>query len=524
MRIPRILTAITVLTVAASGMSSPVSADELTTVKSLSDVVPAPASVVPDARQAFQLSWRTVIFTQAGSSEAARVGRQLADVLRPSTGFVLPVVPSVFDGPGISLLLRGADPRVGQQGYQLTVSRSGVVIRANTPAGLFAGTQTLRQLLPAAVESSHRQRGPWIVPGGKIVDFPRFEVRGAMLDVARHFFSVAEVKRYIDQIAQYKINQLHLHLADDQGWRIEIPGWPRLTSYGGSTEVGGTPGGFYTARDYSELVAYARSKFITIVPEIDMPGHSNAALASYAELNCDGVAPPLYTGTDVGFSSFCVDKEITYKFLDDVIRELARLTPGEYLHIGGDEAHSTKPADYVKFMNRVLPIVAKYGKKATGWHEIVGANPPASTVAQYWGLDAEDAGMAAAAARGNKILLSPADRSYLDMKYTPATPLGQDWAALIEVDRAYGWDPGAFLHGVPESAIRGVEAPLWTETITDSADIEFMAFPRLPAEAELGWSPASTHSWPSFRTRLAQQGARWTVQGVNFYRSPQIPW
>ncbi|MFD1050114.1 family 20 glycosylhydrolase, partial [Kibdelosporangium lantanae] len=278
------------------------------------------------------------------------------------------------------------------EGYQLTVNHGSVVIRANTAAGLFAGTQTLRQLLPAQVESRHRTNAKWIVPGGRIVDYPRFAQRGAMLDVARHFFSVAEVERYIDQLSQYKINTLHLHLADDQGWRIEIPGWPRLTSYGGSTEVGGTPGGYYTDRDYQELVAYARKKFITIIPEIDMPGHTNAALASYAELNCDGVAPPLYTGTDVGFSSFCVNKEITYKFLDDVIGTLARLTPGEYLHIGGDEAHSTSPADYVTFMNRVLPIVAKYHKKATGWHEIAKANPPASTVPQYWGLEAEDAG------------------------------------------------------------------------------------------------------------------------------------
>jgi hexosaminidase len=510
-----------VLTVTASGVSS---AEELSTSKSLSDVVPVPASVQPDARQAFQLGWGTVVYTQLGSSDAAKVGRQLADVLRPSTGFPIPVVPAWFHGNGISLLLGGADQRVGQEGYQLTVHRNEIVIRANTAAGLFAGSQSLRQLLPAKVENKHRQQGPWTVPGGKIVDYPRFAVRGAMLDVARHFFSVAEVKRYIDQMSQYKVNQLHLHLADDQGWRIEIPGWPRLTSYGGSTEVGGTPGGFYTQRDYAELVSYARSKFITVIPEIDMPGHTNAALASYAELNCNGVAPPLYTGTDVGFSSFCVDKEITYKFLDDVIRTLARLTPGEYLHIGGDEAHSTAPADYVKFMNRVLQIVAKYGKKAEGWHEIASANPPASTIPQYWGLGGEDAGMAAAAARGNKILLSPADKSYLDMKYTEETPLGQDWAGLIEVDTAYGWDPGAMLKNVPESSIRGVEAPLWTETITDSADIEVMAFPRLPTIAELGWSPASTHDWTTFRQRLAHQGARWTIQGVNFYRSPQIPW
>ncbi|WP_228984746.1 family 20 glycosylhydrolase, partial [Streptomyces sp. DH12] len=183
-----------------------------------------------------------------------------------------------------------------------------------------------------------------------------------MLDVSRHFFSVDEVKRYIDRIALYKINKLHLHLSDDQGWRIAVDSWPRLAAYGGSTEVGGGPGGHYTKDDYREIVRYAASRYLEVVPEIDMPGHTNAALASYAELNCDGVAPPLYTGTEVGFSSLCVGKEITYDFVEDVVREIAALTPGRYLHIGGDEAHSTPHEEYVAFMERVQPVVARYGK------------------------------------------------------------------------------------------------------------------------------------------------------------------
>nr|WP_042190318.1 beta-N-acetylhexosaminidase [Kibdelosporangium sp. MJ126-NF4] len=519
-----VTTATTALSVLPSTGASASANENLETGKSLTSVIPAPAVTQPDARQAFRLNWGTVILTQRGSREAAAVGKQLADVLRPSTGYPLPVLPAFVHGTGISLLLGGADPRVGQEGYQLKVQRDQVVIRANTPAGLFAGTQTLRQLLPSSVESRSRHKGPWTVPGGRIVDFPRFAHRGAMLDVSRHFFDVREVRSYIDQIAQYKINRLHLHLSDDQGWRIEIPGWPRLTSHGGSTEVGGGPGGHYTKRQYLDLVAYAKSKFVTIIPEIDMPGHTNAALASYAELNCDGVAPPLYTGTEVGFSSFCIDKDITYKFIDDVVRELAELTPGEYIHIGGDEAHATKPADYLKFMQRVLPIVAKHGKKVAGWHEFVKAHPVASAVPQYWGTDDVDEDVAAAAARGNKIVLSPAHKSYLDMKYDKNTPLGLDWAGFIEVDVAYGWNPGSFVRGVPESSVLGVEAPLWSETLEDSDDIEFMAFPRLPAVAELGWSPWSTHGWASFRERLAQQGQRWELQGVNFYRSPQIPW
>ncbi|MBP2320984.1 hexosaminidase [Kibdelosporangium banguiense] len=513
-----------VTTVAAAAFSPSATAEPASAAKSLTDVIPAPASVSPDARQAFRLNWTTVISTERGSAEAAAIGRQLAGVLRPSTGYPLPVVPAWYPNHGISLLLGGADPRVGQEGYELRVSRDSVVIRAKTAAGLFAGTQTLRQLLPAKIESKNRQRANWTVPGGRIVDFPRFAHRGAMLDVSRHFFSVNEVKRYIDDIAQYKVNRLHLHLADDQGWRIEIPGWPRLTSYGGSTEVGGGPGGYYTKKQYLDLVAYAKSKYITVIPEIDMPGHTNAALASYAELNCNGIAPPLYTGTDVGFSSLCIDKEITYKFIDDVIGELASLTPGEYIHIGGDEAHATKPADYLKFMQRVLPIVAKHGKKVTGWHEFVKSVPPASAVPQYWGTDDVDEDVAAAAQRGNKILMSPAHKSYLDMKYDENTPLGQDWAGLIEVDTAYNWDPGSFVKDVPEASVRGVEAPLWSETLEDIKDIEFMAFPRLPAIAELGWSPASTHDWESFRGRLAGQGDRWKVQGVTFYPSPKIAW
>lgn len=235
--------------------------------------------------------------------------------------------------------------------------------------------QTLRQLLPAKVEKDTVQSGPWLVAGGAVTDSPRYGWRGAMLDVSRHFFTVDQVKRYIDQLALYKVNKLHLHLSDDQGWRLAIDSWPRLTTHGGSTQVGGGPGGFYTKDDYREIVRYATSRYLEVVPEIDMPGHTNAALASYADLNCDGVAPPLYTGTDVGFSSLCVGKDRTYDFVDDVIRELAALTPGRYLHIGGDEAHSTSHEDYVTFMDRVQPIVAKYGKTVMGWHQLTGATP-----------------------------------------------------------------------------------------------------------------------------------------------------
>jgi len=196
-----------------------------------------------------------------------------------------------------------------------------------------------------------------------------------MLDCARHFFSVADVTRYIDLLAYYKINRLHLHLSDDQGWRIQIKAWPNLTVYGSSLEVGGTPGGFYSQEDYSAIVNYARSRYITVVPEIDMPGHLNAALASYPELNCAGVAPALYTGISSPNESLCVGKYVTYTFLENVIGELAALTPGMYIHIGGDEAQGTSTPDYINFMERVQSIVQASGKQAVGGKRSAVATP-----------------------------------------------------------------------------------------------------------------------------------------------------
>jgi hexosaminidase len=517
----RTVTVLAAVALAVTGAAAPASAAPNHAGKEsrMNQVIPAPVSVTPDRSGGeFRLSRDTAIHADHG---ARQVGEYLADVLRPATGYRLPVTDRHAD---ISLRLGKVSSRLGNEGYVLDTSREGVEITARTSHGLFAGVQTLRQLLPPQAASRSVRHVAWTVPSGKIVDYPRFGYRGAMLDVARHFFSPDEVKLYIDQIALYKINTLHLHLADDQGWRIEIKSWPRLATYGGSTEVGGGPGGYYTQDQYRDLVAYAASRGITIVPEIDMPGHTNAALASYAELNCDGVAPPLYTGTDVGFSSLCIDKEITYTFMHDVLSELAAMTPGEYLHLGGDEAHSTTEADYVEFYQRVLPMVDALGKKVTGWHDLIKANPPTTALPQYWGTEDSNDLVDQAVARGNKILMSPANKAYLDMKYDENTPLGLSWAGFIEVADAYGWDPGNYLRGVPESAVLGVESPLWSETLENSDNIEFMAFPRLPAYAELGWSPWSTHDWESFRTRLAAQAPTWEAMGVDFYRSPQIDW
>jgi hexosaminidase len=493
-------------------------------VRRLGDVIPVPVEVRADWRAQFRLRSDAVIRADAG---ARAVGDLLAQTLRSATGYALPVVGTGGYGPAaIWLRLGGADPRLGEEGYRLDVARTGITIRARTAAGLFAGTQTVRQLFPAEIESSRPVRRDWTVPGGTIVDFPRFAYRSAMLDLARHFHTADEVKRYIDEIAQFKINHVHLHLADDQGWRIQIDSWPNLTVVGGGpgTGVGGVGPGYLTKAEYTDLVAYAAARFVTVVPEIDMPGHTNAALSTYAELNCNGIAPPPRTDTAVGYSSLCIGKEITYRFVDDVIRELAAITPGPFLHIGGDEAHATTDEEYRTFMNRVIPIVGRYGKRIVGWHEIATVNPPTSAVPQFWDTATTNQAVADAAARGNKIVISPANKAYLDMKYNASTPLGLDWAGYIEVRDAYEWNPGSHVTGVGETAVLGVEAPLWSETLRTLDDIEFMAFPRLAAIAELGWSTQGSHNWDAFRARLGQFGPRWTLQGVDFYRSSQVPW
>jgi hexosaminidase len=395
------------------------------------------------------------------------------------------------------------------------VRPEGVRLAAATPAGLFRGAQTLRQL--ASVDGS--------IPAGRITDRPRFAYRGVMLDVARHFFPVADVKRLIDVAALLKLNHLHLHLTDDQGWRIAIDAWPRLTEYGGGTEVGDGPGGYFTKADYREIVAYAAERFITVVPEVDLPGHTNAALASYPELNADGAAPDRYTGIAVGFSALAVAKEVTYRFLDDVFGELAALTPGPYLHVGGDEAKTVDPEDYATIVARAQQIVARHGKTPIGWHEVAAAPLLPSTVVQYWGVAAEDGdGTRAAAAQGNRVIMSPADRTYLDMKYDDESPWGFDWAGHITTETSYDWDPATYLSGVDESAVLGVESPLWTETVRTIEQVEYLLMPRLAVTAEVGWAQTGRQDWAHLRERLAAQHAVWTALGIAFFEAPDVPW
>jgi hexosaminidase len=483
-------------------------------------LIPKPLAVAPE-RGVFTL--RPTAAIVAPAPDARPVGRLLAAALRPATGFALPVSGTSRrprEG-SIELALVPGDRGLGDEGYRLRVAADGVTLTARRPGGLFWGAQTLRQLLPAAIESRSAVPGPWEIPLGTIHDRPRFAWRGMMLDVARHFFGVDEVERLIDLMALYKLNRLHLHLTDDQGWRIAIRSWPRLTKVGGRTAVDDGPGGFYTQRQYRAIVAHARERFVEIVPEIDMPGHVNAALASYGLLACDGVAPAPYTGIEVGFSSLCIRKELTYRFADDVIGEIAALTPGEYVHIGGDEAHSTDPADYRYFVERVQRIVRAHGKRMLGWEEIARARLRRTSVAQHW----QDPALARRAAeQGAKVLLSPAAKAYLDMKYASSYPLGLTWAGTTSVRDAYGWDPATQVDGIPEKSVLGVEAALWSETIDTRAGLDALAFPRLLGLAEIAWSPAAGRSWREYRTRLAAHGLRLNALGVGFHRAAEVPW
>ncbi|WP_225844813.1 beta-N-acetylhexosaminidase [Streptomyces sp. HPF1205] len=536
----------------ASGTGGSASGTGGSAVRTVSGrVIPVPAAVRPGGG-AYRITADSHVVVAGGDARARRVAEYAAGLLRPATGYALPVetgrgagagAETGTDGTatgaatatgagrgarraqGIVLTLLTGDRPLGDEGYRLRTGPRSVVIAARTAAGLFHGVQTLRQLLPAAIESRTAvAHAAWIVPDADITDMPRYAYRGMMLDLARHFLTVAQVERYIDELARYKFDVLHLHLTDDQGWRIAIASWPRLASYGGSIEVGGGPGGYWTQADYREVVRYAADRFLTVVPEIDGPGHTNAALASYAGLNCDGVAPPLYTGTKVGFSSLCVGLERTYDFESDVLREVAALTPGPYLHIGGDEAHATSRADYVTFVDRVQRIAGSYGKKVIGWHQIDAAHPVPGALAQYWGTGGDQAQVVAAARAGTGVIMSPANKAYLDMKYTPATVPGLTWAGTVEVRDSYDWDPATYLTGMPAGAVHGVEAALWTETLATTPQLEYMTFPRLPGIAEIGWSPAATHDWAAYRVRLAAQAPRWTAAGIDYYRSPQVDW
>ncbi|MEJ1223439.1 family 20 glycosylhydrolase [Sediminicola sp. 1XM1-17] len=486
------------------------------------NLIPKPYKIIA-TNSAFGLDEHTAIHTSQNTYGFPEIGHFLSQKINEKISLTLPVNESASASVERIIYINQSDSLdlKTKESYQLYISKDSVIINSKTAEGAFRGIQTLRQLIPETSNDTLTDHKMWLIPTGKIWDHPNFGYRGAMLDVARHFFEVQDVKKYLDLLAYYKMNVLHLHLSDDQGWRIEIKSWPDLTAVGGKTEVGGGEGGFFTQEDYKEIVRYASERHITIIPEIDMPGHTNAASVSYPFLNGNGKVVKPYTGTRVGFSTFDTKKDTVYAFLDDVIREISEMTPGPYFHIGGDESHVTKKKDYIHFVDNVEKIVHKYGKKMIGWDEIVQADIDSTTIAQHW---SNPSNAITALEKGNKIIMSPAKKAYLDMKYDSLSKFGLDWAGHIPVDSAYQWSPEKYIKGVQAKDILGVEAPLWSETIGTMEELEYLAFPRIIGYAELGWSTEGNRDWENFKVRLANQVPYLESMEVKYYPSPIIDW
>ncbi len=485
-------------------------------------LIPKPIKTIATG-SAFGLDANTVIYTSGTDSEFEKVGQFLSEHIKKKTGLDIGVNTSTENQLKRLIYINQSDSVAldNPESYQLYIKKDSIFLNAKTAAGAFRGVQTLRQLIPETSNDTLTEQPLWVIPSGKIMDAPKFGYRGSMLDVSRHFFTVEEVKKYIDALAYYKFNVLHLHLSDDQGWRIEIKSWPKLTEVGGATEVGGGEGGFYTQEQYKDLVAYAADRHITIVPEIDMPGHTNAASLSYPFLNGNGKEIKPYTGTRVGFSTFDARKDTVYSFLDDVIGEIAAMTPGPYFHIGGDESHVTKKSDYIHFVEKVEKIVQKHGKRMIGWNEIAQANISSNAIAQLWN---EPENALKAAENGSKIIISPAKKAYLDMQYDSISAYGLHWAGYIPVDVGYKWNPETYVEGLPKESILGIEAPLWSETISNSSELEYLAFPRLIGYAELSWSASEHLDWEEYRERLAAQVPYMEAMQINYYPTKLVDW
>ena len=484
------------------------------------NIIPKPLTY-EEKEGKFTVNNNTVLYVKGKNeseiAEISKIADYINEKLSVPTGFKLKVDKnSTVKDNGIVLTTDGGKESQGNEGYSLVSNDKNIIITSYKPEGIFRGIQTFIQMLPVDIEKSSLVNNiEWSIPAVFITDKPKYGYRGFMIDVARNFFDINEIKRQIDFASQYKINKLHLHLSDDQGWRLEIKKYPELTQVGGSTKVGGGKGGYYTQEQFKDLVNYAKTRYMDIVPEFDMPGHSNAALASYDFLNPDNKKKPLYTGIDVGFSSFMTDSEKTYEFIDDVFKEVSEISPSKYIHIGGDEALSTKKEDYDYFVGRVAKLAQKYGKTPIGWDPIdTSPSIDSSVVLENW-KDSNDA----ARAKNMKMIIAIAGKAYLDMKYNEDTPYGLDWAGFIPIETAYKWDPQDY---APEQLILGIEAPLWTETIADEKQMDYMIYPRLLGYAEIGWTPKELRSWDEYKVRLKNQKERFVNKGINFYDDSSV--
>ncbi|GAB3801065.1 hypothetical protein GCM10028798_16490 [Humibacter antri] len=515
-------------------------------------LVPEPVSVTEGAGS-FTISSDTQL---EASGSAVAPANQLAAELRRSSGYALPVVAKATTGHPIRFVIADGEAPAGHtdEGYTLNVTSDSVRIGADTAHGALDAVQTLRQLAPEWIDSDHTVNAQWTIPAVSISDYPRFAYRGLMIDTARSFYTVDEVEKLIAEAARFKIDAVHLHLTDDQGWRIAMNtpadnpsgiDYSLLTSVSGATamttndqgrqlgtELGHT--GFYTQADYKKIVDFAADNGVTIVPEIDSPSHSNAALHAIPQLNGGGSAPAPAAGSstapangspDVGYSSLGANNPATYEFVKQVLTQLAAMTPGPYVHIGGDEADTTSSVDYTKMVDAASQDVAATGKTVIGWNEYSGTDLPAGSVVQFWNGAA--APVATAVQNHDaKVILSPASKTYYPQKQDARQPQGGTWACggACTLENAYAWDPATFLAGVDESHVLGVEGAFWGEFIRGVSQAEFYSFPRLLATAEVGWSQQADRNTAQFLDRVGRLGGSMQLQGVNFFPTATVGW
>lgn len=492
-------------------------------------------------------------------AESKKVAEMLVQSLNIPTGFNLKALQGKSGAIQLNINEK-PNLQLGKEGYVIESSSKGVVISANEPAGLYYGTQTMLQLLPKEIESKETIKGNWTIPAAKIIDYPRFAWRGLMLDVSRHFFNKDEVKQYIAQMAKFKFNTFHWHLTDDNGWRIEIKSLPRLTQVGAwrvpregqfgirSTPKPGEPatdGGFYTQEDIKEIIQFAQDRYVTILPEIDVPGHSMAAVAAYPELSCTKdtsvkVNPGSAFSDWYGNGTFKLfvdntlnpSNEKVYEFLDKVFTEVAALFPNPYIHVGGDECYKgywSENADckalmkklnirHIEdlqgyFMNRLEGILKAKGKKLIGWDEILeGGISPEATVMSWRGI----AGGIEAAKMGHDVVMTPTTFAYLD--YCQGDPtVDPPIYANLRVNKCYSYEPVP--DGVDAKYILGGQGNLWTENVPTLRHVDYMTYPRSWALSEVLWSQKEKKDWNNFVPRLENQFKRADLADINYSHS-----
>jgi hexosaminidase len=497
------------------------------------------------------------IHIPAGNKEIANIANFLSESIALPTGYKLPVSTTPRIGKHINFKLEKTTFKVlGQEeGYSLEITPKHIDIKAHSASGMFYAVQTLLQLLPKQIEAKQYQKLTWKIPCTSITDYPRYAWRGIMLDVSRHFYPKEYIKKFIDQLAKYKFNTFHWHLTDDQGWRIEIKSFPKLTSVGAwrvprignwwDRELplqGETPnyGGFYTQDDIREIVAYAQSRYIQILPEIDVPGHSLAMLAAYPELSCAGGNKFQVNGGWRFYreveNSLCPSNEKVYDFLDKVFGEIAGLFPHRYIHVGGDECYkgywekspecqalmkreNLKNTDELQsyFIKRVEKILASKGKKLIGWDEILdGGLAPDATVMSWRGAK----GGIEAAKQNHAVVMSPNTHAYLDLYQ--GDPLAEpNTYDMLRLKKVYSFEPTP--SGVNESLILGGQGNLWTESIPNVRHLEYMMYPRAWALSEVLWSKKEKRNWNYFATKMETHFGRMDEAKINYARSVYDP-